>query len=126
MRHCLPNFNLNRAKAYLVSITLLVEGSTISAQTYESASSGVPQNISELKGEEISFQNYNAYTSVERPWEYDKMLLLYNVGSGKFLNVGSYCGTHATLTLLVSAQKRDLAQVYLGLQALSLIQQDRH
>lgn len=98
MRHCLPNFNLNRAKAYLVSITLLVEGSTISAQTYESASSGVPQNISELKGEEISFQNYNAYTSVERPWEYDKMLLLYNVGSGKFLNVGSYCGTHATLS----------------------------
>ena len=62
------------------------------------AISSIPQNITELKGQEITFSNSNTYISVNRPWEYDKMFLLYNVGTGKFLNVGGYWGTHAELS----------------------------
>jgi len=71
---------------------------TVSDSEDKATTSQIPQKVSELEGKEITFANYPTYTSVERPWENDKMLLLYNVGTGKFLNVGSYWGTHATLS----------------------------
>ena len=64
----------------------------------DKAASSIPQNIKELTGKEISFAKRNVYISENRPWQYDKMFLLYNVGTGKFLNVGSYWGTHAVLS----------------------------
>ena len=64
----------------------------------ENSSSSVPQNIKELSGKKISFSNRSEYISEGRPWDTDKMFLLYNVGTGKFLNVGSYWGTHAVLS----------------------------
>ena len=64
----------------------------------DKAASSIPQNIKELAGKEISFAKRNVYISENRPWQYDKMFLLYNVGTGKFLNVGSYWGTHAVLS----------------------------
>lgn len=78
--------------------TLSAQSTNTTIQADDKASSGVPQNVKELPGKKISFDNYQEYTSVERPWENNKMLLLYNVGTGKFLNVGSYWGTHATLS----------------------------
>ena len=62
------------------------------------ASSAVPNNVTDLKGEEISYQNRDEFLSTGRPWVNNKMFLFYNVGTGKFLNVGSYWGTHAVLS----------------------------
>lgn len=64
----------------------------------DKAASSIPQNIKELPGKEISFAKRNDYISENRPWQYNKIFLLYNVGTGKFLNVGSYWGTHAVLS----------------------------
>lgn len=59
----------------------------------------IPANIKELSGKPIDYDHYNDYVTVGRPWEEtSKMFLLYNIGTGKFLNVGSYWGTHAVLS----------------------------
>lgn len=57
-----------------------------------------PANIKELSGKPIDFSHYKDYITTDRPSEATgKMFLLYNIGTGKFLNVGSYWGTHAVL-----------------------------
>ena len=66
-----------------------------------SQSSAVPNNITDLPGEVIDYQNRNNFLSIGNPSDqssWDKMFLFYNVGTGKFLNVGSYWGTHAMLS----------------------------
>ena len=66
-------------------------------KTSESASA-VPNNVTDLNGKVIDFKNRDSYLSTGRPWVNNKMFLFYNVGTGKFLNVGSYWGTHAVLS----------------------------
>lgn len=62
-------------------------------------STAIPGNITELTGKQIDYDHYKDYVTVGRPWdETDKMFLFYNIGTGKFLNVGSYWGTHAVLS----------------------------
>ena len=57
-----------------------------------------PTNIKELSGKPIDFSHYKDYITTDRPSEATgKMFLLYNIGTGKFLNMGSYWGTHAVL-----------------------------
>lgn len=61
-------------------------------------SSSIPEKITDLQGKAIDYDHYKEYVTTGRPWDNSKMYLLYNVGTGKFLNVGSYWGTHATLS----------------------------
>lgn len=61
-------------------------------------SSSIPEKITDLQGKVIDYDHYKEYVTTGRPWDNSKMYLLYNVGTGKFLNVGSYWGTHATLS----------------------------
>lgn len=73
------------------------------AQTRENAteavSSAVPADIQALAGKIIDPEHINELVTTGRPWdETDKMYLFYNVGTKKFLNVGSYWGTHAVLS----------------------------
>ena len=62
------------------------------------ASAAIPSNIKELKGLPIDYDHYKDYVTTGRPWDPKKIFLFYNVGTGKFLNVGSYWGTHAVLS----------------------------
>ena len=81
-------------------ISYAQSGNGEQANTDEKISSGsaIPDNVTDLKGEVIDFKNRDQYLSTGRPWVNDKMFLFYNVGTGKFLNVGSYWGTHAVLS----------------------------
>ena len=66
-----------------------------------SQASAVPNNVTDLKGEVIDYQNRDKFLSIGNPSDessWNKMFLFYNVGTGKFLNVGSYWGTHAMLS----------------------------
>ena len=61
--------------------------------------STVPDNVKQLSGKEISYDTYKSYVTNNRPFtDEKKMFLLYNVGTGKFLNIGSYWGTQAALS----------------------------
>lgn len=61
--------------------------------------STVPDNVKQLSGKEISYDTYKSYVTNNRPLtDKKKMFLLYNVGTGKFLNIGSYWGTQAALS----------------------------
>ena len=55
-------------------------------------------DVSSLNGKELDYKKYKEYISTGRPWDNNKMFLLYNVGAKKFLNLGSYWGTHAALS----------------------------
>ena len=57
-----------------------------------------PADVTNLEGKEISYDTRNNYVTVGRPQEEGKMFVLYNVGAKKFLNLGSYWGTHAALS----------------------------
>lgn len=58
-----------------------------------------PADVSGLAGKKIDYASYKNYVTTGRPEDDgDKVFLLYNVGTGKFLNVGSYWGTHAALS----------------------------
>ena len=47
-----------------------------------------PTNIKELSGKPIDFSHYKDYITTDRPSEATgKMFLLYNIGTGKFLNM---------------------------------------
>lgn len=66
------------------------DGNTISA---------VPENVTQLTGKAIDYASYKQYVTTGRPEDdRSKMFLLYNVGTGKFLNVGSYWGTQAVVS----------------------------
>ena len=58
-----------------------------------------PADVTKLDGKEMSYDKRSGYVTIGRPQDNaDKMFLLYNVGQKKFLNVGSYWGTHAALS----------------------------
>lgn len=58
-----------------------------------------PADVSGLAGKKIDYASYKNYVTTGRPeGDGDKVFLLYNVGTGKFLNVGSYWGIHAALS----------------------------
>lgn len=58
-----------------------------------------PADVTKLDGKEMSYDKRSDYVTIGRPQDNaDKMFLLYNVGQKKFLNVGSYWGTHAALS----------------------------
>ena len=58
----------------------------------------IPDSVSNLKGEKIDFASYKNFVTTDRPMDdKSKIFLLYNVGTGKFLNTGSYFGLHAAL-----------------------------
>ena len=62
-------------------------------------SSAVPDNITQLSGMQIGYENYRDFVTTGRPWsDRSKMFVLYNVGTGKFLNTGSYWGTQTALS----------------------------
>ena len=63
------------------------------------ASAAIPKNVESLEGAFIDYEHYKDYVSTGRPEDDpSKIFLFYNVGTGKFLNVGSYWGTHAVLS----------------------------
>ena len=55
-------------------------------------------DVSTLPGKLLDYDHYNSYISTGQPWDNNKMFLLYNVGAKKFLNLGSYWGTHAAMS----------------------------
>ncbi len=64
------------------------------------AVSAVPQKVEELPGLDIKGTNPDSYVTLGRPEDNSKKFVLYNVGTGKFLNVGSYWGAHAALSMV--------------------------
>lgn len=63
-----------------------------------SAASAVPQKVEDLPGLDIQGSDPDSYVTLGRPEDNSKKFVLYNVGTGKFLNVGSYWGSHAALS----------------------------
>ena len=57
----------------------------------------VPGSVKDLPGEEITRENVGSVVTVGRPEDYDRQFVLYNVGTGRFLNVGGYWGSHASM-----------------------------
>lgn len=85
------------------SYTHQVAAQTLSNSNETSNTTGksnvIPTNIKELVGKTIDYASYHNYVTIGRPNDDNtKKFLFYNVGSGKFLSVGSYWGTHATLS----------------------------
>ena len=52
------------------------------------AESVIPTGVKELPGTSITLANANNLVTINRPEDRDRMFFLYNVGTGKFLNVG--------------------------------------
>lgn len=57
-----------------------------------------PEGLDDLKGIDITSGDIKKYFSTERPEDLSKQVVIYNVGAKKFLNIGNYWGTHATLS----------------------------
>lgn len=94
---------LGKAKAiFLFSLFIgchtAVATPSLTGDEDDRTSSSIPEKITDLQGKVIDYDHYKEYVTTGRPWDNSKMYLLYNVGTGKFLNVGSYWGTHATLS----------------------------
>lgn len=53
--------------------------------------------VKDLPGKDLTYINSNATTDGKYPAEKGKMFFLYNEKTGKFLNLGSYWGTHVAL-----------------------------
>ena len=53
--------------------------------------------VKDLAGKDLAYINSNATTDGNYPVEMGKMFFLYNEKTGKFLNLGSYWGTHVAL-----------------------------
>lgn len=53
--------------------------------------------VKDLAGKDLAYINSNATTDGSYPAEKGKMFFLYNEKTGKFLNLGSYWGTHVAL-----------------------------
>ena len=53
--------------------------------------------VKDLPGKDLAYINSNATTDGKYPAEKGKMFFLYNEKTGKFLNLGSYWGTHVAL-----------------------------
>ena len=53
--------------------------------------------VKDLAGKDLAYINSNATTDGKYPAEKGKMFFLYNEKTGKFLNLGSYWGTHVSL-----------------------------
>lgn len=60
----------------------------------------IPGSVKELAGLEVTRASLPDYTTVGRPDNYAKEFVLYNVGTGMFLNVGGYWGSHAALDVV--------------------------
>ena len=69
--------------------------------------------VKDLPGKDLAYINSNATTDGNYPVEMGKMFFLYNEKTGKFLNLGSYWGTHVSLAdygkpLWVVSDKREI------------------
>ena len=53
--------------------------------------------VKDLPGKDLAYINSNATTDGKYPADMGKMFFLYNEKTGKFLNLGSYWGTHVAL-----------------------------
>lgn len=53
--------------------------------------------VKDLAGKDLTYINSNVTTDGSYPAEMGKMFFLYNEKTGKFLNLGSYWGTHVAL-----------------------------
>ena len=53
--------------------------------------------VKDLAGKNLAYINSNATTDGKYPEDMSKMFFLYNEKTGKFLNLGSYWGTHVAL-----------------------------
>ena len=94
-------------KNYYLSVAVCVAGAFVTppnwacAQTAgngEDVSSSSAFNLADLKGHEISYSTFKSLVTTGQPSDYSKQFLFYNVGTGKFLNIGGYWGTHAALS----------------------------
>ncbi len=56
------------------------------------------EGLDDLKGIDITSSDTKRYFSTDRPEDLSKQVVIYNVGAKKFLNIGNYWGTHATLS----------------------------
>lgn len=85
----------------IVTLVGLVSPSSLCAQessTDAISSSVIPKTVGELPGLDLENAPVGQYTSIGRPENQSQKFVLYNVGAGKFLNVGSYWGLHAVLS----------------------------
>lgn len=57
----------------------------------------VPGSVKDLPGQEVTRESVGSVVTVGRPEDYDRQYVLYNVGTGRFLNVGGYWGSHASM-----------------------------
>ena len=69
--------------------------------------------VKDLPGKDLAYINSNVTTDGSYPAEKGKMFFLYNEKTGKFLNLGSYWGTHVSLAdygkpLWVVSDKREI------------------
>lgn len=53
--------------------------------------------VKDLAGKDLTYINSHLTTDGNYPTEMGKMFFLYNEKTGKFLNLGSYWGTHVAL-----------------------------
>lgn len=53
--------------------------------------------VKDLAGKDLTYINSHLTTDGKYPVDMDKMFFLYNEATGKFLNIGSYWGTHVAL-----------------------------
>ena len=96
-----------RKNTYMTLVTTLMLTASATALPVRAQTDGddrtninvQPADVSQLEGKEMSYDKRSGYVTIGRPQDNaDKMFLLYNVGQKKFLNVGSYWGTHAALS----------------------------
>lgn len=84
----------------LATATLLPCGRGAMAQSNSDGNSftpSVPGSVKDLSGQEITRESVGSVVTVGRPEDYDRQYVLYNVGTGRFLNVGGYWGSHASM-----------------------------
>lgn len=99
----MDNTSIKCAKAVLVMAAAFgLHGQTLAQDTAagdDDKATVLPTGIDNLSGIDVTASNIKKYLSTGRPKDdLTKQVVLYNVGTKKFLNLGNYWGTHAALS----------------------------
>lgn len=95
---------ISAGRAACLGMALTAAATALAAADTDSETSAGSQQttaeqLKQTAGIDLSYDTFKKYTTTGQPQdERSKILVIYNVGTGKFLTLGGYWGTHAMLS----------------------------
>lgn len=90
---------ISAAKAACLGIALTAAATAFATASADNQYPTTAEQLKQTAGIDLSYDTFKKYITTGLPQdERSKILVVYNVGTGKFLTLGGYWGTHAMLS----------------------------